>query len=1003
MAAGSAAAATLSWTGAAGNTWSNAANWNPSISPRNNDTLSFAGGLNQNTVNDLAPDVVLTYVLATGGFSISGNTIRVTSGIACNAVNAPVQAMGNFTMLSGGTFNSTFDVNGYALQMNANATFNGPLIGAGSITTITQASSTWTFNAASPFTGSLIANGPATIFVNADMRFATFTSYYSMGGTGRTGPLNSYGLFSPGAEGYKAGAFPTGNLILRHYRAEVLGTTAGTTYDQIQVTGTVALNSGVFSVHVAGFQPTPGQTFTIISNDGSDPVSGTFIVPSGALAEGATIAAEDNGNALFRVTYKGGDGNDVVLTAVATPTATMTSLSPNPSVTGQTVTMSATVTGSVGTPTGTVSFLNHEFTTLATATLNGSGVATATYPFLYDNEKVYARYEGNATYGSVTSNFLLQRVNNADSTLNLALSPNPATSGQTVTATLTIAANPPGSIPPGGGVFGLYRVFVDGVQVNSDTRYAPWSLALPNQSPGDHIVTATYTAQSDSLYNSSSAAPVTLHVNAAPVGTTTAATASVTGSGATVNVTVSAISGSATPTGSVTVSNGAAQLGSATLSGGKAAITIAPLPPGTYTLTVAYTPTGNFTASSTTASVTFVAPVIAASNTSSSEGNATTTIQVPVTLSTAMSQSVTVNYSTSDGTASAGSDYNAATGTVTFAPGQTSRSIPITILGDTQPEQDESFTVNFSNPSGAALSTPSVTVTLMNDDPFFSVNAGVAYAQASNTQLTMEILVPSQGNGPFPLIVAIETNDWSAPSAHSGVATREANRGYVVATIGFRSSDLSKFPAQINDVKAAIRWLRANAARYTIDPNKVGVWGIGAGGHLAALLGTSGGESALEDPSEGNPAYSSRVQAVVDWYGQTDFLQLNAQSIGCASAIDHDASTSPESRLVGCAIQSCNATTRTANPITYVSSDDPAFLIMHGTSDCSVPSGQSQLLYNALKSAGVDATLQLIGGGHGDLPWTTAATREIVDAFFDAKLRNASSPVVPRKPRPVRH
>jgi acetyl esterase/lipase len=174
-------------------------------------------------------------------------------------------------------------------------------------------------------------------------------------------------------------------------------------------------------------------------------------------------------------------------------------------------------------------------------------------------------------------------------------------------------------------------------------------------------------------------------------------------------------------------------------------------------------------------------------------------------------------------------------------------------------------------------------------------------------------------------------------------------------------SQESSFPAQINDCKGAVRWLRANAARYGLDPNRFAAWGASAGGHLVALLGTSGGVAELEGPVNGLKE-SSRVQAVVDWFGPTDLPQMG----NFPSDIQHNAPDSPESKLIGGPILENQDKARKASPITYVSKDSPPFLIMHGDRDRVVPFNQGEELYAALKKAGVDATfIPVKGAGHG--------------------------------------
>jgi acetyl esterase/lipase len=192
-------------------------------------------------------------------------------------------------------------------------------------------------------------------------------------------------------------------------------------------------------------------------------------------------------------------------------------------------------------------------------------------------------------------------------------------------------------------------------------------------------------------------------------------------------------------------------------------------------------------------------------------------------------------------------------------------------------------------------------------------------------------------------------------------ALRFTANGYAVAQVGYSLSQEAKFPAQIHDCKAAVRWLRANAAKYNLDPNKFVAWGGSAGGHLVALLGTSGGVAELEG-NDNDLRESSRVQAVVDWFGLTDFLHIG----DAKSDLQHNAPDSPESKLIGGALLENKDKAAKASPITYVSKDAPPFLIMHGDHDRTVPFNQSELLYTALKEAGVDATLvPMKGAGHG--------------------------------------
>ena len=194
------------------------------------------------------------------------------------------------------------------------------------------------------------------------------------------------------------------------------------------------------------------------------------------------------------------------------------------------------------------------------------------------------------------------------------------------------------------------------------------------------------------------------------------------------------------------------------------------------------------------------------------------------------------------------------------------------------------------------------------------------------------------------------------------------------------------FPAQIHDCKAAIRWLRAHAKEYGVDATQIGVWGASAGGHLVSLLGTSADVAALEGEG-GSPEQSSRVQAVCNWFGPTDFLLMNRQAPP-GSRLDHDAADSPESQLIGAPIQSNPAKSQRANPVTYVTADDAPFLHMHGDRDLLVPFPQSELLHQALTEAGVLSRLYRIkGGGHGGPQFQSPQARRAIWEFFDLHLR----------------
>ena len=209
-----------------------------------------------------------------------------------------------------------------------------------------------------------------------------------------------------------------------------------------------------------------------------------------------------------------------------------------------------------------------------------------------------------------------------------------------------------------------------------------------------------------------------------------------------------------------------------------------------------------------------------------------------------------------------------------------------------------------------------------------------------------------------------------------------------MASIDYRFSQEAIFPAQIEDCKAAIRFLRANAAKYAIAGNHIGVAGDSAGGHLVALLGTSGGVKDLEGAVGNNLMVSSAVQCVVDYYGPSDLMKFKGQPVWPKTDDPH----SPLCQLVGGLLNEKQDLVTKANPITYVSKKAPPFLIIHGNADNTVPFNQSELLVAALKTAGADVTLEVVkGGGHGFNPEQTQRLTPLVTAFFDRYLRGVNA------------
>jgi acetyl esterase/lipase len=240
----------------------------------------------------------------------------------------------------------------------------------------------------------------------------------------------------------------------------------------------------------------------------------------------------------------------------------------------------------------------------------------------------------------------------------------------------------------------------------------------------------------------------------------------------------------------------------------------------------------------------------------------------------------------------------------------------------------------------------------------------------------LDLYLPPNATKPSPVVIFTHGSAWFADNGRQDAQALAAvlhKAGYAVAGVAIRSSRQAKFPAQLHDIKAAVRWLRANAKQRGLDPDRIAIVGESSGGWTAAMAAVSGDVPELEG-TEGTTGVSSAVQAAIAFYPPTDFLQMDAWALRpCdpAAAIGrgafcHDAPSSPESQLVGCAIQTCKDAVQRANPIRYISRADPPIMIVHGGSDPLVPHAQGELLYQALNKACRDAVfISMPVAGHG--------------------------------------
>lgn len=280
--------------------------------------------------------------------------------------------------------------------------------------------------------------------------------------------------------------------------------------------------------------------------------------------------------------------------------------------------------------------------------------------------------------------------------------------------------------------------------------------------------------------------------------------------------------------------------------------------------------------------------------------------------------------------------------------------------------------------------------------PIQRTRLDVSYAALSPSQ-KLDLYLPTTGDGPFPLVVWIHGGGFSGGSkslAANSAARQLTARGFAIASLEYRLSGEALFPAGVLDLKAAIRHLRANAALYRISPDKIGAWGSSAGGHLAAFLGVTGGAAEFEDATLGNATQSSRVQAVVDWYGPADMLTMEPDAVaqGCPrfGGTGHDDARSPEGLWLGGKPSSIPVVAMKASPLTWVSADDPPFIIQHGGQDCTVPTNQGRRMRDALLpviGASKVTWAEFLTDGHGGPSFGAAGNVDAIAAFFDRWLR----------------
>jgi acetyl esterase/lipase len=271
--------------------------------------------------------------------------------------------------------------------------------------------------------------------------------------------------------------------------------------------------------------------------------------------------------------------------------------------------------------------------------------------------------------------------------------------------------------------------------------------------------------------------------------------------------------------------------------------------------------------------------------------------------------------------------------------------------------------------------------------PDVNVYCNIEYFKPDpNTSLLLNLYVPQSPN-PLPLIIWIHGGGWGGGTKDYVLPQdfKFLEHGFAIASVEYRFTDKSPFPAQIQDCRAAVRFLRVNAAKYNLNPGRFGAWGASAGGHLVALLGTAADNARFDHPADKYRHLSPAVQAVCDWFGPTDLTRIDTDpnsDIG-RSVLDM------VSKLVGGPLKTNVGKARDASPFYYISKNSSPFFIVHGTDDLLVPLGQSTLFHDALIAAEIPSQLKIIPkAGHGGPAFSDPNLVSAERSFFNKYLKD---------------
>jgi acetyl esterase/lipase len=259
----------------------------------------------------------------------------------------------------------------------------------------------------------------------------------------------------------------------------------------------------------------------------------------------------------------------------------------------------------------------------------------------------------------------------------------------------------------------------------------------------------------------------------------------------------------------------------------------------------------------------------------------------------------------------------------------------------------------------------------------------VTYARIDSVELKLDLYQArprgeSRPGGARPVILWIHGGGWrGGDRTEESPAFEWIDSGFTVASVDYRLSPVAMSPAQVHDVKAAVRWLRANASAFSLDTSRIIAWGASAGGHLAAMLGVTAHADGFDGVVGDYVHVDSRVRAVVDYYGAMNFMEYVPNRWTSWSSVG---------QLLGCAVPKCPDRARWSSPLEYVTPDDVPFFIVHGIADTVVPVSQSAMMNAALVGAGVPVEFHTVAEGHGGRSFTADSTKTWLSGFFARTL-----------------